>query len=81
MPNSSHTQYTIQVGDTVALTDAFVDRHRGYPNPMSQAEGKVTAIRQLDHITLADVEWDRPGLPKRITLKNLTTGKATAPAS
>jgi hypothetical protein len=47
---------------------------------MREAQGRVTAIRHLDYVTLADVEWDRPGLPKRIMLKNLTTAKATAPA-
>jgi hypothetical protein len=29
--------------------------------------------------TLADIERDKPGLPKRVNAKNLTTKKATVP--
>jgi hypothetical protein len=31
-------------------------------------------------LILADIEWDKSGLPKRVNVKNLTTKKAAVPA-
>jgi hypothetical protein len=72
----------IAVGDSVAYTDSFLDRNSRYPSDMPTALGKVRALHYLDRgLILADIEWDRPGLPKRVNAKNLTTKKATVPAS
>lgn len=78
MPHSGNTHHTFQIGDIVALSETFVERHSRYANSMSIARGKVTAIHYLDKVTLADIQWDKPGLPKRVNVKNLTTEKAAA---
>jgi hypothetical protein len=40
---------------------------------MPSAQGKVKAVHRLDKgIILADIEWNQPGLPKRVDVKNLT---------
>jgi hypothetical protein len=78
MPSSGRTNLKLQIGDIVALNEMFVDRHSGYANSMPFARGKVTAMHHLDKVILADIEWDRPGLPKRINVKNLTTEKGIA---
>jgi hypothetical protein len=63
----------IGVGDTVAYTDTFIDRHSRYPNDLQSAQGLVRALHTLESgIILADIDWNRPGLSKRINLKNLT---------
>lgn len=63
----------IAIGDTVAYSDSFLDRNSRYPNNMLAARGQVTALHYLDKgIILADVQWDKPGLPKRVNAKNLT---------
>jgi hypothetical protein len=63
---------SIQVGDTVVYTKSFVARHSQYPSEMAVACGKVNALHCLDKgIILADIEWDKPGLPKRANVKHL----------
>ena len=72
MPQPPETPRRIQVGDTVAYSDGFLDRQHLCPGYLPSARGKVTALRCLDNgVILADVQWDRPGLPKRVNVKNL----------
>lgn len=71
MPTSDTTILELQIGDIVALRETYVDRHSWYAKAMPLARGKVTAIHRLDRVTFADIEWDRPGLPKRINVKYL----------
>jgi hypothetical protein len=59
------------IGETVAYSETFLDCNRQYANNMPGARGKVTALHYLDKVTLADVEWDKPGLPKRVNIKYL----------
>ena len=62
----------IQAGDTVAYTQAFLDRNSRYPNGLAAAQGTVKALYRLDNGTvLADIDWNNPGLPKRVNIKNL----------
>ena len=64
--------HKIKVGDTVAYTKSFLDRHSQYPSYMSVARGNVNALHTIDKgIILADIEWDKPGLPKRVNVRNL----------
>lgn len=73
MSNRSTVALAIQVGDTVVYSDAFIDRHSGYPNDLKWAEGRVRALHNLKGgIVLADIDWNKPGLPKRVNVKNLT---------
>jgi hypothetical protein len=69
----------IQVGGTVAYTQAFLDRNSRYPNGLAAAQGRVKALHRLDNgSVLADIDWNNPGLPKRVSVKNLAPRHATA---
>lgn len=69
----------IIVGDNVAYSERFLDRQNHYPNDMASAQGKVKALHRLDSgAILADIEWDKPGLPKRVNVKHLARAKVPA---
>ncbi len=78
MPDSKHPSETenphrIEAGDTVAYTQAFLDRHSQYPHEMASARGKVTTLRRLPNGTvIADVHWDKAALPKRVIVTNIS---------
>jgi hypothetical protein len=84
MPQSQRSQTSeqppgIQVGDTVAYTQAFLDRNSRYPNGLAAAQGTVKALHRLDNgSVLADIDWNKPGLPKRVGVKNLAPRHGTA---
>ena len=60
----------IEVGDTVAYSDIFIRRQNRYPTDMASAQGKVKALHRLDKgVVLADIKWDKPGLPKRVNIR------------
>ncbi len=61
----------IAVGDNVAYTESFLDRNSPFNSNMPSALGKVKALHLLDRITLADIEWNHAGLPKRVNVKYL----------
>lgn len=64
--------HPINIGDTVAYTNAYLDRQSRFHPDMQSAQGKVTALQKLNTgETLADIEWDKPHLPKRVNIKNL----------
>lgn len=72
MPNRSRVVPAIQVGDTVAYTDTFIERHGPHLKDAQSAQGQVTALHNLESgATLADIEWSKPGLPKRVNVKKL----------
>jgi len=71
--------HEIEVGDTVAYSSTFVDRQHLCPSDLPSARGKVKVLRRLDTgVILADIEWNKPGLPKRVNVKNLTKTQAAA---
>jgi hypothetical protein len=71
-------QGRIGVGDTVAYAQAFLDRHSQSSKAMPTAQGTVKALHRLQNGTiLADIEWNKPRLPKRVNIKNLTKVKAS----
>jgi hypothetical protein len=64
--------HQINIGDTVAYTNAFLDRQSRYHPDMLSAHGKVTALHHLKKGELfADIEWNKPHLPKRVNIKFL----------
>ena len=68
----------IQVGDTVAYSQSFLNRQNQFPDNMLSARGRVIVLHLLDKgIIMADIEWNKPGLPKRVDIKNLVKAKAT----
>jgi hypothetical protein len=63
----------VTIWRTAAYTDNFVDRQHRCPSDLRSARGKVMAFYRLDSgVILADIEWDKHGLPKRVNIKNLT---------
>ncbi len=72
MSNQARVSKAIHVGDTVALTPSFIERHSRHSDNMPFATGKVMALHRIaGGIILADIEWDKPGLSKRVDVKNL----------
>ena len=77
MSNQSKIANGIQVGDTVAYSQSFIDRQHRYPDKMPSARGKVNVLHSLDKgIIMADITWNEPGLPKRVNIKNIVKAKA-----
>ncbi|MFZ1011111.1 MAG: hypothetical protein WAN65_30005 [Candidatus Sulfotelmatobacter sp.] len=71
--------HKIQVGASVAYSHNFLDRQNQTVNNMQLAQGKVIALHRLHTgIILADIEWNIPGLPKRVNVKNLVRMETAA---
>jgi hypothetical protein len=69
----------IQVGDTVAYSKEFLRSTGQYTGDVPHARGQVTALISLGgDVTLAEITWDTPDLPKRVNIKNLTTTRGIA---
>ena len=69
----------IQVGDTVALSQSFVERHGQDSASMAMAQGTVTVLHQLGKgIILAEIKWNMPDLPASVNVMNLIKPKAAA---
>lgn len=65
MPDTPKPIQTIQVGDIVAY------KLSGAPAP--DAQGKVIGLfKTNDGKTMADVQWDKLGPPKRLNVESLT---------
>src|SRR5438128_2726915 len=71
MPEQARISQVIQVDDIVAYTDSFLDRHSRFHIDMPAAIGTVKALHHVRTLTFADVEWNKPGLPKRVNVKYL----------
>lgn len=70
---------TIDVGDTVGYSKAFLQSTGQHTGDVPFARGKVTALKTLGKdVTLADIDWGNPDLPTRVNVKNLTTIKGIA---
>lgn len=64
---------TIEIGARVAYSKAFLQSTGQYTGDAPHARGIVTAIVPMGGLTLASVEWDKPDLPGRVNVKNLST--------
>ena len=63
---------SLQVGDRVAYTKAFLQSIGAYTGDMPHAKGVITDLKRLsEETTLAEITWDRPELPSRVNVKNL----------
>jgi hypothetical protein len=66
MPDSGSPADEIQVGDRVVYRLSTGD-------PVGRVQGKVLGIfNTQDRQTLADVEWNALGPPRRLNISNLT---------
>jgi hypothetical protein len=69
----------IKVGDIVGYSKQFLRSTGQYTGDAPFARGKVTALHPLGTDTiLADIEWDKPDLPGRVNVKNLSTVRQIA---
>jgi hypothetical protein len=72
MPNQTHLSPLIQRGDTVAYNRNYLDRQTLQRDKLVFARGKVTALHRIAQgVLLADVDWDTPGLSKRVYARDL----------
>jgi len=65
----------IHVGDTIAYSKRFLQSIGCHVGDMASARGHVTAIESAGEVVLARIDWDTPGLPDRINVKNLSLVK------
>lgn len=63
----------IQVGDKVGYSKQFLQSTGQYTGDSPFARGQVIALHSLGDITLAEIQWDKPGLRDRVNVKNLST--------
>lgn len=71
--SDSDNPHRIEAGDTVAFAPAYLKRVGLYFPDMALARGVVNALYRLPNgWVIADVAWDRPRMPKRIMVANLT---------
>ena len=65
MSETPNPAQTIQIGDTVTYRFSVGEL-------VSEAQGKVIGLfNTRDGHTMADVEWDKLGPPKRLNVKSL----------
>lgn len=74
MGNWKDRTQSIMVGDVVGYSKHFLQSAGQYTGDVPFARGKVTALLQLGSETmLAEIDWDKPDLPPRVNIKNLST--------
>lgn len=61
----------IAVGDQVAMTAAFLRSTGQYTGDVPHAKGIVASLVPLGSITLAEIDWDTPDMPRRVAVANL----------
>ncbi len=63
----------IQIGDTVAYSEAFLRSISCHIGNLPRARGNVTGLVQVGpYVTLAEIDWDLPDLPARVNVANLS---------
>jgi hypothetical protein len=64
----------IKVGDMVGYSKQFLQSTGQYTGDAPFARGKVIALHPLGSDTLlAEIQWDKPDLPARVNVRNLST--------
>lgn len=65
---------TIRAGDTVGYSKAFLQSTGQLTGDVPLARGSVIALHTIGQdVVLAEINWDRPGLPERVNVRNLST--------
>ena len=63
----------VKVGDTVMYSKAWLRSTGQFTGDICFAKGKVTGLKTLGkELVLAEIEWDKPDLPERVNVKNLS---------
>lgn len=69
----------IRIGDAVGYSKAFLQSTGQHTGDAPLARGTVKALHPVGTETiLAEIEWDRPGLPDRVNTRNLSTVREIA---
>jgi hypothetical protein len=64
----------IKIGDVVGYSKKFLQSTAQYTGDAPFARGKVISLEPLGtDFILAEIEWDKPDLPSRVNVKNLST--------
>ena len=66
----------IQVGDTVRYSRQWLQSTGTFTGDLPRAKGVVTAIKDYGSTKIATIEWDKPEIPERVNVANLS--KVTA---
>ena len=63
----------------MGYSKAFLQSTGQYTGDVPFARGQVTALHPVGSETLlAEIEWDRPDLPPRVNVRNLSTVRQIA---
>ncbi|WP_152051773.1 hypothetical protein [Tautonia marina] len=65
----------IQVGDTVRYSRTWLQSTGTITGDLPRAKGIVTAIKDLGSTKIATIEWDKPDIPERVNVANLSKVK------
>ena len=77
MTDSEKRIPTIKVGDTVAYSETFLHSIGQEFDNVKRARGRVTALITVHkELTMAEIDWDAPYLPKRVDIKHLIATSA-----
>ena len=66
-------KFHVKPGDRVAYSAQFLRAIGCLTGELPAARGTVIAIEQLGSLQLAQIDWDRPGIPQRVAVHNLAT--------
>ena len=65
----------IDVGDTVQYSRTWLRSTSTFTGDFPRAKGKVTAIKDVGDLQIATIDWDKPDLPERVNVMNLSKVK------
>jgi hypothetical protein len=65
----------IEVGDQVRYSRNWLQSTSTFTGDLPRAKGTVTAIKDLGSLKIATIDWDKPDLPERVNVANLSKVK------
>lgn len=65
----------ISVGDQVRYSRNWLQSTSTFTGDLPRAKGTVTAIKDYGSTKIATIEWDKPDLPEKVNVANLSKVK------
>jgi hypothetical protein len=65
----------VKVGDRVAYGRQFLRNIGCVTGDLPRARGIVAALVTVGEVTLAEIDWDLPDIPRRVNVKNLCVSR------